>query len=394
MVACLIANRGEQRTFRRSRVVDAWLIADWSVQKTLRRSHGEVAGSLVTHCGLMTSLSGWSDPDPTRRLDRIGVIPLSCLVIACVTIETTPIPWWAQPFSYKYSNFRREKVRIGDVGRSWSKIVTERGRSWSKIVTERGRRAIEETRRAGKEKIVQLTQGELQRMMEEASRNAILAYERRTQPLENETARRKIVRERETERAYEGMSRRAPERRRAVAPSEVGSSSQIGWRRREPAISRADVDSVGRQIHLLGKQIDELKRRGELVTQNKNSPFCNNILSEVVNAAFKMPDLPKYDGLKDPQEHVSAFDLVMNLYGQSDSIEAKLFVTTLTGKMQEWFTSLPARSIKSHEQLVQKFVFHFASKRKQKRSATYLFTIRQRDNETLKNFMGRFNNET
>ncbi|KAL2230887.1 UNVERIFIED_CONTAM: hypothetical protein Sindi_1683100 [Sesamum indicum] len=107
-----------------------------------------------------------------------------------------------------------------------------------------------------------------------------------------------------------------------------------------------------------------------------------------------MPDLPKYDGLKDPQEHVSAFDLVMNLYGQTDSIKAKLSVTTLTGKAQEWFTSLPAGSIESHEQLVQKFVFNFASKRKQKRSATYLFTIGQKENETLKNFMGRFNNET
>ncbi|KAL2250014.1 UNVERIFIED_CONTAM: Retrovirus-related Pol polyprotein from transposon opus [Sesamum indicum] len=64
------------------------------------------------------------------------------------------------------------------------------------------------------------------------------------------------------------------------------------------------------------------------------------------------------------------------------------------GKAQEWFMSLPPGSIESHEQLVQKFIFHFASKRKQKRSATYLFTIRQKENETLKNFMGRFNNET
>ncbi|XP_020547587.1 uncharacterized protein LOC110011573 [Sesamum indicum] len=203
-----------------------------------------------------------------------------------------------------------------------------------------------------------------------------------------------MIREKETERISEGMSRRAPERGRMVAPSEVGSSSLGGWRKREPAISRADVNSVGRQIHLLGKQIDELKRKGELVTQNKHSSFCNRILREIVSTTFKMPDLPKYDGLKDPQEHVSAFDLVMNLYGQSDPIKAKLFVTTLMGKAQEWFMSLPLGSIESHEQLVQKFIFHFASKRKQKRSATYLFTIRQKENETLKNFMGRFNNET
>ncbi|XP_011071428.1 uncharacterized protein LOC105156873 [Sesamum indicum] len=107
-----------------------------------------------------------------------------------------------------------------------------------------------------------------------------------------------------------------------------------------------------------------------------------------------MPDLPKYDGTKDPQEHVAAFDLVMNLYGQSGPINAKLFVTTLTEKAQEWFTSLPPDSIESHEQLMQNFTFHFASKRKQKRSATHLFTIRQRKNKTLKSFMWRFNNET
>ncbi|KAL2250013.1 UNVERIFIED_CONTAM: hypothetical protein Sindi_2475000 [Sesamum indicum] len=181
--------------------------------------------------------------------------------------------------------------------------------------SEGGRRAIEETPRGGNERIVQLTQGELQRMMEEASKNAILAYEKRTQPAENENAQRRMIREKETERISEGMSRRAPKRGRMVAPSEVGSSLLGGWRKREPAISRADVDSVGRQIHLLGKHIDELKRKGELVTQNKHSPFCNRILREIVSTTFKMPDLPKYDGLKDPQEHVSAFDLVMNLYG-------------------------------------------------------------------------------
>ncbi|KAL2226532.1 UNVERIFIED_CONTAM: hypothetical protein Sindi_2011900 [Sesamum indicum] len=73
---------------------------------------------------------------------------------------------------------------------------------------------------------------------------------------------------------------------------------------------------------------------------------------------------------------------------------AKLFATTLTGKAQEWFTNLPRGSIESYEQLVQKFHFHFASKKKQKRSATHLFNIRQREEETLKNFMGSFTNET
>ncbi|KAL2249904.1 UNVERIFIED_CONTAM: Retrovirus-related Pol polyprotein from transposon gypsy [Sesamum indicum] len=196
--------------------------------------------------------------------------------------------------------------------------------------------------------------------MEEAGRNAIIAYVRKaTAPAEKEITRRRIVKEREVERISEGISRRGLEPRRIATSSEVGSSSRGGSRRREPAISRAEVDSVGKQIRMLGKEIDEVKRRGELVSRNKNSPFCNKILTEVVNTSFRMPNLPKYDGTKDPQAHVATFDLVMNLYGQSSSINVKLFLTTLMGKAQEWCTSLPPR-----------------------------------DNETLKNFMGRFNNET
>ncbi|XP_011075717.1 uncharacterized protein LOC105160151 [Sesamum indicum] len=151
---------------------------------------------------------------------------------------------------------------------------------------------------------------------------------------------------------------------------------------------------MGRQIESLNKQIDELKKRGEIVSHNKNSPFSNDILVQTVEPGFRVPDLQRYDGMKDSQEHVAAFEMVMNLYRQPGPIMAKLFATTLTGKAQEWFTNLPRGSIESYEQLVQKFNFHFASKKKQKRSATHLFNIRQREEESLKNFMGRFNNET
>ncbi|KAL0413572.1 UNVERIFIED_CONTAM: hypothetical protein Sradi_1558900 [Sesamum radiatum] len=113
-----------------------------------------------------------------------------------------------------------------------------------------------------------------------------------------------------------------------------------------------------------------------------------------MDPSFQLLDFPKYDRTKDPQEHVSTFELVMNLYGQTDPINAKLFVTTLAGKAQEWFTSLPSGSIESYNQLIQKFTFHFASKRKAGRLATNLFTIKQREEELLKSSIGRFNNET
>ncbi|KAL2236650.1 UNVERIFIED_CONTAM: hypothetical protein Sindi_0856700, partial [Sesamum indicum] len=78
-------------------------------------------------------------------------------------------------------------------------------------------------------------------------RNAIMAYERKaTAPIEKETARRRIMKEKEVERISEGISRRGPELGRLVASSEVGSSSRGRIQRREPAISQAEVDSVGK----------------------------------------------------------------------------------------------------------------------------------------------------
>ncbi|KAL2253360.1 UNVERIFIED_CONTAM: hypothetical protein Sindi_0130700 [Sesamum indicum] len=251
----------------------------------------------------------------------------------------------------------------------------------------------EETPRKGVGATIQLTPDELQKMIEEASRKAIVEYERRTAtPLVKETARRQLfenvepLRESRIQGGQEHRSKRP-------ASSDAGSSSHSRAKRREPVISRAEVESVGKQIENLNRQIDELKKRGEIVVHNKNSPFSNDILVQVVEPGFRVPDLPRYDGTKGPYEHVAAFDMVMNLYGQPGPIMAKLFATTLTGKVQEWFTNLPRGSIDSHEQMIQKFSFHFASQRKQKRSATHLFTIRQREDETLKSFVGRFNNE-
>ncbi|KAL0451464.1 UNVERIFIED_CONTAM: hypothetical protein Slati_1124500 [Sesamum latifolium] len=212
--------------------------------------------------------------------------------------------------------------------------------------------------------VIQITRSELQRLMEEAGRNALTQHERRTgTPIVREIPRRQLFREREMEREQpEAASRRSLEKARKRKDQRL-------------ALARG-------------------KKRGEIVGQNRNSPFSNKILTEVVDPSFRLPDLPKYDGTKDPQEHIAAFELVMNLYGQSSAINAKLFVTTLTGKVQEWFTSLPSGGIETFDQLIQKFTFHFASKRKQKRSATYLFNIRQKEDESLKSFIGRFNNET
>ncbi|KAL2246277.1 UNVERIFIED_CONTAM: hypothetical protein Sindi_2895900 [Sesamum indicum] len=171
----------------------------------------------------------------------------------------------------------------------------------------------EETPRRGGGSMVHMTRDELQRMIEEVSKNAIVEYERRTATPMRESRE-------PSEQQY---------RSRRQAPSEASSSSQVRAKRREPVISCAEID--------------ELKKRGEIVSHNKNFPFNNDILVQVVEPGFRVPDLQRYDGTKDPYEHSAAFEMVMNLYGQPGLIMVKLFATTLTWKAQEWFYQLASR---------------------------------------------------
>ncbi|KAL0313836.1 UNVERIFIED_CONTAM: hypothetical protein Sangu_2228000 [Sesamum angustifolium] len=100
------------------------------------------------------------------------------------------------------------------------------------------------------EKVVQLTRAELQRLMEEAIRNALTEHERRiATPIVQEVAKKQLFKERET---YREVAREAPKRGNRGEPekdleadfSEIGSSEREKEKRQVPGISRAEVDNV------------------------------------------------------------------------------------------------------------------------------------------------------
>ncbi|KAL0301496.1 UNVERIFIED_CONTAM: hypothetical protein Sradi_6426400 [Sesamum radiatum] len=110
------------------------------------------------------------------------------------------------------------------------------------------------------EQVVQLTRAKLQRLMEETGRNALAEHERRTTILiVREIAKIQLFRERETSREVEQEtpergSREELGKGREADFSEVGSSERREKvKRREPGISREEVDGVGRKIERLGK---------------------------------------------------------------------------------------------------------------------------------------------
>ncbi|KAL0291863.1 UNVERIFIED_CONTAM: hypothetical protein Scaly_2617200 [Sesamum calycinum] len=112
--------------------------------------------------------------------------------------------------------------------------------------------------------------------------------------------------------------------------------------------------------------------------------------AEAGGASVKVSNLSEYDGTGDPQEHLDKFYAKIDWYDLSDAAYCKVFRTTLSKRALAWFNQLPAGTISSLEQLTQRFLHHFSMNKRVPKTAAFLFTIRQRENEPLRNYMQRF----
>jgi hypothetical protein len=108
---------------------------------------------------------------------------------------------------------------------------------------------------------------------------------------------------------------------------------------------------------------------------------------------FKMPRIEKYDGSGDPQDHLEAFREHLILHGTPDKIACRAFPLTLKGVAKDWFTRLPPKSVGTFKELGRLFLTQFLATRQRKKNATCLLTLHQGKDESLKDFMLRFNRE-
>jgi hypothetical protein len=65
----------------------------------------------------------------------------------------------------------------------------------------------------------------------------------------------------------------------------------------------------------------------------------------------------------------------------------------LSGKAQDWLRNLPPRSIDNFDTLGRKFLAQFVSGRIRRKPRGYLLSVRQGPNESLKDYLWRFNQE-
>ncbi|XP_057468745.1 uncharacterized protein LOC130757952 [Actinidia eriantha] len=80
----------------------------------------------------------------------------------------------------------------------------------------------------------------------------------------------------------------------------------------------------------------------------------------------------------------------MSLKGYSDEVMCKAFFSTLKGSARSWFQKLLSGTIDSFGDLSRFFIANFMSCRVRQKDASYLFTIHQKETESLNNYMKRF----
>nr|XP_023891218.1 uncharacterized protein LOC112003265 [Quercus suber] len=71
----------------------------------------------------------------------------------------------------------------------------------------------------------------------------------------------------------------------------------------------------------------------------------------------------------------------------------RAFPTTLKGAARIWFSCLTPGSISTFKELSAQFTAHFIGGHRYKTSTAYLMSIKQREDETLRSYISRFNKE-
>ncbi|GFZ12862.1 hypothetical protein Acr_23g0012470 [Actinidia rufa] len=121
-------------------------------------------------------------------------------------------------------------------------------------------------------------------------------------------------------------------------------------------------------------------------------PFTERILRARISSKFKLPtQLGIYEGKTDPMDHLDSYKSLMSLQGCSDEVMCKAFSATLKGPARSWFRKLSLGTIDSFGDLSRLFVANFMSCRNRQKNASHLFTIHQKETESLKDFVKRFN---
>ncbi|XP_059446517.1 uncharacterized protein LOC132178073 [Corylus avellana] len=92
-------------------------------------------------------------------------------------------------------------------------------------------------------------------------------------------------------------------------------------------------------------------------------------------------------------EHMESLRAYFILHETPDEISCRAFPLTLAGVAKEWFARLPIESVDNFKSLGCLFLSQFLATQKRKKNPTYLLSLIQGKDESLKDFIVKFNKE-
>ncbi|GFS38726.1 hypothetical protein Acr_00g0059080 [Actinidia rufa] len=162
--------------------------------------------------------------------------------------------------------------------------------------------------------------------------------------------------------------------------------------------TRARDKSTSQKIRDLDARLDAINTGTnapitvDALVRQTDPPFTERVLRTRISSKFKLPtQLGIYEGKTDPMDHLDSYKSLMSLQGCSDEVMCKAFSATLKGPARSWFRKLSPGTVDSFGELSRLFVANFMSCRNRQKNASHLFTIHQKETESLKDFVKRFN---
>nr|GEV39818.1 reverse transcriptase domain-containing protein [Tanacetum cinerariifolium] len=130
-------------------------------------------------------------------------------------------------------------------------------------------------------------------------------------------------------------------------------------------------------------------------SNGRGRSFIHRIRNFKSSRRTRMPNNVKtYDGTGDPEDHVKIFQVAAQVERWAMPTWCHMFNSTLIGAARVWFDELPPESIDSYKDLKAAFLAYFKQQKKYVKDLVEIHNIKQKDGETIKDFMERFKVET
>ncbi|XP_016185364.1 uncharacterized protein LOC107626995 [Arachis ipaensis] len=130
----------------------------------------------------------------------------------------------------------------------------------------------------------------------------------------------------------------------------------------------------------------------EQIRDNGNY-LTERILRAKLSKDFDKPIDMKYDGTKDPQEHLMAFEARMKLERAVDAVRCRAFLVTLAGLAIKWFNALSNSLITKFDNISRKFMAQFTTRTTKAKHLISLLSVTQRPDEPTRKYLDRFNDK-